>query len=174
MLRSTTPNSGEHEPQIAGTEIEALREQMTQVSGEIARISAARIEAAKRAAEAGAEYAREGVEEYPLSSLAMAFGAGALIGLAILPKRRTSFDWHNPSVQSVRNELADYTDKMKRSIRGSATGQGMISNFERVVDTVSNVDAKATIGPVWNRILAWLDAAKERASSAAVDLTKNK
>ena len=72
----------------------------------------------------------------------------------------------------MRAELADYTKKMKRSIRSSATGRGLMSNFERVADTVSSVDAKATIGPVWNRLVTWLEVAKDRASTAASDLTK--
>lgn len=172
MLRSSTPNSENFIPRQEGSEIEALREQISQLSIEVSRIVAGRVEAAKRAAEAGAEYARGTVDEHPLTSLALAFGAGALIGLAIVPARRASFDWRTPNLANARNDLADYTEKMKRSISSSATGRGFMSNLERVADTVSSVDAKATIGPVWNRFVSWLEVAKDRASAAAADVTK--
>ena len=172
MLRSTTPNSGDFSPHSEGSDIEALRDQISELSTEVSRIVAGRVEAAKRATEAGTEYARETVDEYPLSSLALAFGVGALVGLAIIPSRRSSFDWHNPNLSHARGDLADFTDKMKRSIAKSASGRGLMSNFERVADTVSSVDAKATIGPVWNRLLSWLDDAKVRASASADEIKK--
>ena len=171
MLRSTTPSSGDLAPHFEGSEIEALRGQISTLSSEVARIAAERVEAVKRAAEQGAEHAREAVDDYPLASLALAFGAGALIGLAVVPQRRAASDWRHASVNSVRDDLADYTRQMKRSIRSSATGRGLMSNLERVADTVSSVDAKATIGPVWNRIVSWLEVAKDRASTAASDMT---
>ena len=172
MLRSTTPNSDEQGHHSQSNEMEALREQLSVLSSEVSQIIAGRSEAAKLSAERGAEYTRGAVEEYPLASLALAFGAGALIGLALMPTRHVSTDWRHASVNSMRAELADYTKKMKRSIRSSATGRGLMSNFERVADTVSSVDAKATIGPVWNRLITWLEVAKDRASTAASDLTK--
>lgn len=172
MLYSTTPSSGDLAPNVNDMEMAALRDQLSTLSSEVSRIAAERLAAAKRATEAGAEYARETVNDYPLGSLALAFGAGALIGLAIVPPRRPIADWRHTSVNSVRDELADYTKQMKRSLRSSATGRGLISNLERVADTVSSVDAKATIGPVWNRIVSWLEVAKDRASTAAADLTK--
>ena len=172
MLRSTTPSSGDITPHFEGSEIEALRGQISTLSSEVVRIAAGRVEAVKRVAVEGSDYARETVDDYPFASLALAFGAGALLGLAVLPPRRDSSDWRHASVNSLRDDLTDYTKQMKRSIRSSAAGRGLMSNLERVADTVSSVDAKATIGPVWNRIVSWLEVAKSRASTAAADMTK--
>ena len=172
MLRSTTPSSGDVAPHFDGSEIEALRGQISTLSSEVSRIAAGRVEAVKRVAAEGSDYAREAVDDYPFASLALAFGAGALLGLAVVPTRRDSPDWRHTSVDSLRDDLANYTKQMKRSIRSSATGRGLMSNMERVADTVSSVDAKATIGPVWNRIVSWLEVAKDRASTATTDMTK--
>ena len=172
MLRSTTPESGDFSPEHESNELEALRNQIAALSSEVSRIAAERLELAKRTAEQSADLARESIEAYPLASLALAFGVGALIGLAVVPARRTSTDWRHASLSSVRDDLADYTRQMKRSIRSTAAGSGFMSNLERVADTVSSVDAKATIGPVWNRLVAWLETAKARATTAAADITK--
>ena len=172
MLRSTTPSSGDIAPHFEGSEIETLRSQISTLSSEVARIAAGRVEAAKRLALEGSDYAREAVDDYPFASLALAFGAGALLALAVVPPRRKSPDWRHASVYRLRDDLTDYTKQMKRSIRSSATGRGLMSNLERVADTVSSVDAKATIGPVWNRIVSWLEVAKDRASIAAANMTK--
>ena len=172
MLRSTTPNSDELGYSSQGNETEVLREQLSALGAEVSRIAEERMSAAKLSAEHGVTYARDVVEEYPLTSLALAFSAGAVIGLALVPSRRVSMDWRHASVNSVRDDLGDYTERLRRSIRSTAMGNGIVSNLERVADTVSSVDAKATIGPVWDRLVSWLEMAKDRASTAASDLKK--
>ena len=169
MLRSTTTND-DYSGGNGGGEVAALRAQINALTSEVSRIAHERAEAIKRAAEAGAEYAEQTVDDYPMTTMALAFGFGALIGLAVIPSHRKSFDWRNPSINSARDELADYTEKLKRSVRNSAVGSNFAANLERVADTVSNVDAKTTIGPVWNRLVSWLDATKNKATAAASEI----
>ena len=140
-----------------------LQTELAALAGQVAAITAERARRAGVMARAGAETARETVSDYPLASLAVAFAAGALIGLAVTTPARPSRAW---SGHDMKRDLAGYADDLRRSIRSSATGASMADNLERLSSALSAVDAKATVGPAVDRLLGWFNQARTAASAA--------
>lgn len=187
MLRSVVPNQDSTSSTGDGVSVDAtlqsVRDELSALSDQVAKLSAYRLKQAQRLAGEGADAARAKVDEYPLTSIALAFGVGAIVGLAVTgsSSRRRPRDWRSmntwrsASMSDVRDDLADYTEQMRRSLRRSATNSDLAARLEQVAERISSVspsDAKATFTPVLNRVMGWLGSVKDQASAVADDVAK--
>lgn len=116
-------------------------------------------------AEAGLDATRQTIRSYPLASL----GAAALLGAAVAvmltptPQRSSGLsrlsgrlsDW-TPDV--TRADLDAMARRLQRSVSQAANGSSLASTFERVIDSVSSIDAKSSLTPALEKAGAWLSS----------------
>jgi predicted transcriptional regulator len=145
--------------ETAATLIE-LRRDLASILADVKRVVDARAAAAKDVAEVGLESARETIRTYPASSIALAtlIGVAAAIVLtsgAQRPRATTRVrDW-SPGI--TRDDLNDMVGNLQRTASRAVNGAPILSAFERVVDTVSSIDPKATLTPALEKAGAWLN-----------------
>jgi ElaB/YqjD/DUF883 family membrane-anchored ribosome-binding protein len=146
------------------TEVEKLGAQIAALTGDVTRIVEDRARQAKRLAEHATVATRQQIEEYPLATMAGAFAAGALIGVLLTEKLsetpRSRFD-------SARDDLSSYASDLKRSLARTARDYSMSERLEGLASALSKTDAKETIMPVFDRVVAWLGQATDSAKTSA-------
>lgn len=140
-----------------------LKAELTTLTSEVTRLVEERARRAAEMAEAGVDATRETVSDYPLASLAAAFAVGALLGLAFTTPARTTRSWTG---SDMRNDLSNYAEELRRTIRSTASSTSMADNLERLSTALSAVDAKASVGPAIDRILGWFSQARAVAKDA--------
>ncbi len=149
-------------PTGSATSLSDLKAEFDKLSTEVARIGAERARRAADLAQRGVDGTRGTIEDYPMTAIAGAFAAGALLGLALMPAR-SSQGW---SASGIRQDLSGYADDLRRKIRNAARETSMADNLERLASTLSATDAKATIGPAVERLWDWFTQARNAAKDA--------
>jgi ElaB/YqjD/DUF883 family membrane-anchored ribosome-binding protein len=112
--------------------ISDLRRELETLAQSVADVAAKRLSDIENAASQGVSLVRTEIQHRPWTSMAVASAAGGLLALAILPsssKRhvRSSFDPRH------------YAESARRAISNIDT-QPISSRFERMMDSVSNLD----------------------------------
>jgi ElaB/YqjD/DUF883 family membrane-anchored ribosome-binding protein len=138
-----------------------LRRDLASLVSDVKLVVEARAKAAKDAAELGLDATRSTIRTYPVSSMAIAalIGVAAAVVLTAGPRRPRSLatrigDW-SPGI--TRNDLHEIVSNLQRSASRITPGTPLMSAFERVVDTVSSLDTKATLTPALEKAGAWLN-----------------
>ena len=149
-------------PTGSATSLSDLKAEFDKLSTEVARIGAERARRAADLAQRGVDGTRGTIEDYPMTAIAGAFAAGALLGLALMPAR-SSQGW---SAAGIRQDLSGYADDLRRKIRNAARETSMADNLERLASTLSATDAKATVGPAVERLWDWFSQARDAAKDA--------
>ncbi len=95
---------------------------------------------------------RSSIEAQPWMSIGVAAAAGALLALAIVPRRSRGFNYADAASYNAR----DMADAVRRAARSIDT-QPITSRFERLVDSISSIDTAAlTSSPAYDAAKNWL------------------
>lgn len=154
-------------------DLDALKVELAMLRDEVAKVVEYRAKQAQRAAQAGVSVARDTVTEYPLASVATAFAVGAAVGLVLISPRKSAparFGTFEHADQ-MRADLANYAGQLKANIMHTVRDNSIIERLDRVASALSSTDAKATVGPVMDRVMGWLGQAKDAAQTAASKAT---
>ena len=151
-------------------DIEALQVELGMLRDEVSKIVSHRAGQAKKMAEAGVGAARDTVSEYPLASVATAFAVGAALGLVLISSRKTNATRFG-SAEDMRADLANYASQLRSNMMHTVRDSSIIDRLDRVASALSSTDAKATVGPVMDRVMGWLGQAKDAAQTAASKVT---
>ena len=149
------------------SELDRLKLEIETLANEVSRIVEERTRRARHAAQAGVDAARDGVAEYPLASIAVAFAAGAAIGLIVTsPPRRVRSNFGD----DIKGDLANYANQLRSSLAQNVRDvreSSIVDRLERVASALSATDAKETMAPVIDRVAGWFGQAKAAAQTAA-------
>lgn len=130
-----------------------LRHELSSLTQTVAGITATRVAEVGRLATSGAEKIRSNIEERPWTSLSVAAAAGALLAVAILPKRTGRFRYNDATTYNAENISA----AVRRAVAHGVDPQPITSRLERVVEAISRIDASAlTTSPAYDTIKSWL------------------
>ena len=148
------------------SQLDELRSELATVATEFARLVEDKASQAKdyamHGASEGIDTTRELIRAQPVAAIVVAAIAGATLALLMTPKKtRTSRlmdrDW---SVDNTKSELNKMLKKMKRSLPDTNRAS-LASSFERMMDSVANVDPKATLVPMWEKLGPLLQSFKK-------------
>lgn len=142
----------------------ALRVELAELVGAVGQIVESRAAHAKQVAiagsQAGLSASRSAIRAYPVTSIAVATLAGASLAIMLTqPRRPTLTARLNQIMPDVsRSDLSDLVRQMQRSASNASQGLGIASAFERVVESVSSIDAKSSLTPAIEKAGAWLSS----------------
>ncbi len=157
------------------TVLAELRASVNALAKEVAAVAEQRARAAAEtvvnAADTGATELRRGIRRQPVLAMAIAAGVGALIAVAVVPRRvhhrsawdrLPSFDRWTPNV--TRADLYDLADNIQRSVSraASAAAAPVTPAFERMVDVFSRADT-STLNNLAEKFGGWFQKAQEKA-----------
>lgn len=143
---SVTPN--DH------SRISELRHELESLAQTVAGMTAKRVADVERLAAGGAENLRSNIEARPWASLGVAAAAGALLAVAIMPKRTGHFRYNDATTYNAEN----ITAAVRRAVAHGVDSQPITSRLERVVEAISRIDASAvTTSPAYDTIKSWLN-----------------
>ncbi len=138
---------------IDAARVAELRDELSSLAQTIAGMTAARVADVERLAAGGAENLRSNIEARPWASLGMAAAAGALLAVAIMPKRTGQFRYNDATTYNAEN----ITAAVRRAVAHGVDTQPITSRLERVVEAISKIDASAvTASPAYDTIKSWL------------------
>jgi hypothetical protein len=146
-------------------ELVVLRQDLALLVADVARLVEARAIQAKAFAvenvEAGLDATRSTIRAYPVTSIAVATVIGAAVAIMITsqPRRPNLSARLGHIVPNVtRPDLAEMVHHLQRSASTAVQGSGLASAFERVVDSVSSIDARSSLAPALEKAGAWLSS----------------
>jgi ElaB/YqjD/DUF883 family membrane-anchored ribosome-binding protein len=149
----------------ATAELVVLRQDLASLVADVARLVEARATQAKAFAvqnvEAGLDATRSTIRAYPVTSIAVATVIGAAVAIMITsqPRRPNLYARLGHIVPNVtRSDLAEMVHHLQRSASTAVQGSGLASAFERVVDSVSSIDARSSLTPALEKAGAWLSS----------------
>ena len=138
---------------IDSARVAELRHELTSLAQTIAGVAAARVADVERLAAGGAENLRSNIEARPWTSLGVAAAAGALLAVAIVPKRTGHFRYNDATTYNAEN----ITAAVRRAVAHGVDSQPITSRLERLVEAISKIDASAvTTSPAYDSIKSWL------------------
>ena len=139
-----------------------LRKDLASLVADVKLVVEERAAAAKNAADMGLDAARDTIRTYPVSSMAIAtlVGVAAAVALTAGTRRPRSLsarigEWA-PGI--TRSDLQEMASNLQRSASRITPGVPLMSAFERVVDTVTSMDPKATLTPALEKAGVWFNA----------------
>ncbi len=147
----STPSSG-HMAEDALSSLRLELQKLSETVSDMTSQAAARVE---KAATDGTNVVRANIVDRPWTSMGVAALAGALIAVAIIPKRTRGFRY---------NERASYNmDDIGASVRSAASRNGitqsLLSRLERVVDSIGSIDpAVVTASPAYDTAKTWMQS----------------
>ncbi len=160
----TSPSSHHDASSADGaSEMHSLQSQIADLSRDVAKLVELRARQVRRAAGQATDAAREGIEDYPLASMAGAFALGAVVGLLLTDGRSSA---PRSRLEAVRDDLSAYADDLRRSLSRTARDYSLSDRFERMASALSSTDAKEAMAPAFERVLGWLGQARDQAKSA--------
>jgi hypothetical protein len=149
----------------ATADLVVLRQDLALLVGDVARLVEARAAQAKACATdsvtAGLDASRSTIRAYPVTSIAVATVIGAAVAIMITsqPRRPNLSARLGHMVPDItRADLGEMVHHLQRSASTAAHGSGLASAFERVVDSVSSIDAKSSLTPALEKAGAWLSS----------------
>lgn len=148
------------------SQLEELRAELAAVASDFARIvenkAAQTKDFAIRETIESVETARQLIRAQPIAAIAVAALAGAALAVICAPRHKPSRrlmdrDW---SLDATKSELNSALDRIK-SLLPDASRRSLSSSFERVMDSVANVDPKASLIPVWEKVAPFLQSLRK-------------
>lgn len=119
---------------------------------------------AKRATIAGVQdgldATRDVVRSHPAAAMTVALLAGAAVALIVMPASRRHgrvarlAEW----LPSSRSEVATIANNLNSRVAKSSAMSSLASAFERVVDSVTSIDANSSLTPAIKRAGTWLNS----------------
>lgn len=107
---------------------------------------------------AGVNTLRANIEAQPVLAICIAAAGGALLALAVLP-RKSGFRYDDLSTYNRR----DLADAVRNSARSVDT-RPLTSRFERLVDSITSIDPSViTSSPAYDTAKSWLQTAVDSA-----------
>ena len=160
MKSRVTTNSDQD---ARASQLAALRAELALVATEFGQVVEARSAKAKQfvveEASAGLSATRGIIRAQPMASLAAAIVVGAALAVLIVPKgySRTPARGRDWSLDATRAEFNGALDRARNAIPHATTGS-LMSSFERMVESLSTIDAKSALMPTWEKISPWLQS----------------
>ncbi len=160
MKSRVTTNSDQD---ARASQLAALRTELASIATEFGQVVEARSGQAKKfvveEASAGLNATRSVIRAQPMASLGVAIVVGAALAVLIVPKgysRRSARprDW---SLDATRAEFNGAIDRARNAMPHVNTGS-LMSSFERMVESLSSIDAKSALMPTWEKIAPWLQS----------------
>ncbi len=142
-----------------------LRGDLAALVGDVSRIVETRAAAARDATVEGAERGlaatRDTIRAYPVAALATALIAGAALAVILTPaaprsSARARLDAWTPDLH--RADFDKLAKRLSRAVSQAAPGPSLTSAFERVVESMSSLDAKSSLAPAIEKAGAWLSS----------------
>jgi ElaB/YqjD/DUF883 family membrane-anchored ribosome-binding protein len=132
-----------------------LRAELAVLTQSIADMTAKRAAQIEELATSGAASLRSTIEARPWTALAVAATAGALLAVAVTPK--SSRGLRASGIMSYAPD--DISASVRRAIAHGVDTQPITSRFERLVDSISSIDASAlTSSPAYDTAKTWLQS----------------
>lgn len=132
-----------------------LRAELAVLTQTISDMTAKRAAQIEDLATSGTATLRSNIEARPWMALAVAATAGALLAVAIIPK--SSRGRGASGILSYSPD--DITASVRRAIAHGVDTQPITSRFERLVDSISSIDASAlTSSPAYDTAKTWLQS----------------
>lgn len=170
MSSSPNPATGADDTVLAElrASVSALAKEVAEVAESRARAAAGKI---GDAADAGTTELRRSIRSQPVLAMGVAAAAGALIALAVVPRRshpRSAWD-RLPSLEKwspnvTRSDLYDFADTIQRSVSraASAAAAPVTPALERMVDAFSRADT-STLNGLVDKLGGWFQKAQDKA-----------
>ncbi len=140
-----------------------LRKDLSILVADVKKVADARVVQVRDAATEGVSATRDIIRSYPVASVAVATIIGAAAAIIILPAsqaRPTSrFRAWMPDITQA--DLREMAHGLQRTAAQNLNGPSLLSTFERVVDSVSSIDPKATLTPAIEKAGTWLSSMRE-------------
>ncbi len=148
---SFSADAGEHEAVLAG-----LRSQFDQLNSQLSSYG----HTAMVQASAGADKLQAEIRRQPLTALAIAAMGGALIAVVVMSGKRAPVTWSD-QFHDYRRQADDYGRAVARRLQDTAAqasdaAPGLLSNVERLVGRLSQMDAQATLAPAVEKGAHWM------------------
>ena len=153
--------AGDHSARAS--QLAALRAELALIATEFGQVVEARSAQARDfavdEATAGLSATRSTIRSQPLASLAVAAIAGAALAVLVIPKgySRNSARGHDWSLDATRAELNSALDRVRNAMPHANTSS-LMSSFERMIESLSSIDAKSTLMPAWEKLGPWLQS----------------
>jgi ElaB/YqjD/DUF883 family membrane-anchored ribosome-binding protein len=132
-----------------------LRDEIATLQQMIASMTANAAAEIERLGTQGAKSVRSNIEAQPWMSIGVAVAAGALLALAIVPRRSRGLNYTDAGTYNAR----DMADAVRRVAARGIDTQPITSRFERLVDSITSIDTKAlTASPAYDTAKSWLQS----------------
>jgi ElaB/YqjD/DUF883 family membrane-anchored ribosome-binding protein len=138
-----------------------LRNDLATLVAEVKQVVETRSARAQEAAHVGLDATRDTIRSNPVASLAIATVIGAAAAMLLVPAKPTTRrlsqlrEW-TPAITPA--DLHDIVRNLQQAASRSTSGTPLMSVFERVVDSVSSIDPKASLAPALEKAGAWLNS----------------
>lgn len=129
---------------------EELRGELAALTRQVKEMTAQGAERLEGMAEDGTQAVRTSISDNPWLAMGVAAAAGAVLALAIIPKRQRGFRASEFSSYSPRN----IANAMRDAVESRIDTQPMTSRFERLMDQVNNLNlnsASITSSPAYEQ-----------------------
>lgn len=169
-----TPNQNYNGDKTAGlsdreaiAQIEALREQLNELTGQAKAYAEDARDAVSNATHTGAVRLKYAVRKHPTASMFAAVGAGAALAFILTPRRE-----QRDGVQQIRGYLPDtghynisnLTASIERAIDRAQPRESLSSVGNRLAEGANELNVGGNLEAAAERAMSWWDAARKRVS----------
>lgn len=102
------------------------------------------------------------IENNPTLALAGFAAFGAIVALAVVPKREAP----SSVTRKLRRDLARHTSELRRTVRQELRDSGLDTRVNSLSNTLASIDWKPYVKPYLDQAISLADDAKTRLSSA--------
>ena len=145
-------NGADDAKAIDHSRISELRDAFAILAQSVSDMTALRVAQAERLAADGTASLRSNIEARPFAALGLAAAAGALLAVAVVPKKSRAFRYNDSSTYNA--------DDIAASVRRAAARvdtQPIMSRLERMIDSISSIDPSIlTSSPAYDTAKTWL------------------
>jgi ElaB/YqjD/DUF883 family membrane-anchored ribosome-binding protein len=132
-----------------------LRSELATLQQTIAGMTGNAAAEVERLGTQSAQLLRSNIEAQPWMSIGAAAAAGALLAVAIIPKKSRGFRYNDAATYTAH----DMADAVRRVAARGIDTQPITSRFERLVDSISSIDTTAlTSSPAYDTAKTWLQS----------------
>jgi ElaB/YqjD/DUF883 family membrane-anchored ribosome-binding protein len=136
--------------------ISELRVEFADLAQSVSDIAALRVAQAEQLAVEGTATLRSNIEARPFAAVGIAAAAGALLAVAVVPRKSRGFRYND----SASYNANDIEATVRRAISRGVDTQPITTRLERLVDSISSIDPSAlTSSPAYDTAKTWLQAA---------------
>lgn len=131
--------------------LEELRVELSTLTSQVKEMTAQGARRLEGMAEDGTQVVRTSISDNPWLAMGVAAAAGAILALAIIPKRDRGFRASEYSSYSPRN----IASAMRQAVESRVDTQPITSRFERLMEQVSNLNLNSgsiTSSPAYEQV----------------------